>query len=201
MGTRLWKIATNHMSLWVTWVKARYCKNRSVWSIEATQSSSSLWRKILHSISWLRDNTNFIITDGKSINLWDDPWINGFGLKHYFNNLSLLHWGPPRNASVASLIVDGKWRKPIRWPSEFNNVWDVIEQLGIGGYGPDILVWTGSKNGQVSCSSAWNRQKVVLKFTKNCSKSHAKALQAVVKAPGKMTWSRVDPRMTYVVFE
>ncbi|KAK1292048.1 hypothetical protein QJS10_CPB17g00355 [Acorus calamus] len=27
-------------------------------------------------------------------------------------------------------------------------------------------------------------QKVVLKFTKNCLKSHAKALQAVVKAPG-----------------
>ncbi|KAK1312380.1 hypothetical protein QJS10_CPA07g00368 [Acorus calamus] len=30
--------------------------------------------------------------------------------------------------------------------------------LEIGGYGPDILVWTGSKNGQVSCSSAWNRK-------------------------------------------
>ncbi|KAK1281548.1 hypothetical protein QJS10_CPB22g00175 [Acorus calamus] len=31
--------------------------------------------------------------------------------------------------------------------------------LEIGGYGPDIFVWTGSKNGQVSCSSAWNRMK------------------------------------------
>ncbi|KAK1302589.1 hypothetical protein QJS10_CPB12g00424 [Acorus calamus] len=81
----------------------------------------------------------------RSINTWHDPWLKSLWLHKHFNGQSLLTWGPPSEVSVAAFIKDGMWCKPARWPSEFDNIWDEISQLDIGGTGSDILVWTGSK--------------------------------------------------------
>ncbi|KAK1308281.1 hypothetical protein QJS10_CPA09g00980 [Acorus calamus] len=37
-----------------------------------------------------------------------------------------LSWGPPEAATVNSLIQEGVWRKPNRWPTEFDSVWEEI---------------------------------------------------------------------------
>ncbi|KAK1308508.1 hypothetical protein QJS10_CPA09g01008 [Acorus calamus] len=50
---------------------------------------------------------------------------------------------------MAAFIQDGRWCKPTRWPPKFDNVWEEISQLDVGGSGPDILVWTGSKTGRL----------------------------------------------------
>ncbi|KAK1318745.1 hypothetical protein QJS10_CPB04g01804 [Acorus calamus] len=34
-------------------------------------------------------------------------------------------------------------------------MWDVIKEIKIGGDGNDILIWTGSKSGMMTYSSAW----------------------------------------------
>ncbi|KAK1261945.1 hypothetical protein QJS04_geneDACA011538 [Acorus gramineus] len=159
MGTRLWEIASNHCSLWASWMKARYCRRTSVWNAKFSSSGSALWQKILKSIEWIREQLQFLIFEGKSIKLWDDPWLNGFGLKHHFNNQALLLWGPPDETTVDYLISNGKWQKPERWPPEFDHIWEDISQLEVGGKGPDILVWMGNKTGIVTCSSAWQKVK------------------------------------------
>ncbi|KAK1321152.1 hypothetical protein QJS10_CPA03g00790 [Acorus calamus] len=90
-----------------------------------------------------------------TINIWTDPWLHGFGLQHYLQGSTLLCWGPPREVLLNTLIQDGKWHKPHRWPSENDELWNDIAELEVGGGGRDILVWTGSKTGKISCSSAW----------------------------------------------
>ncbi|KAK1294999.1 hypothetical protein QJS10_CPA16g01019 [Acorus calamus] len=97
---------------------------------------------------WLRVQVQYIIFEGTTINLWEDPWLKGFGLKHHFNGQTNLHWGPPNSTPVASLIHAGKWKKPIHWPAGFDAIWEAINELEIGGCGSDILIWTGSKTGQ-----------------------------------------------------
>ncbi|KAK1278312.1 hypothetical protein QJS04_geneDACA023361 [Acorus gramineus] len=75
--------------------------------------------------------------------------MKGFGLQKHFNGQSLLTWGPPSEVFVAAFIQDGMWCKLALWPSEFDYVRDEISQLGIGGCGSDILVWTGSKTAYI----------------------------------------------------
>ncbi|KAK1326095.1 hypothetical protein QJS10_CPA01g01534 [Acorus calamus] len=84
MGKRFWEIVFNNCSLWASWMKARYCKRKSVWNADLPSFGSSLWQQILNSIEWIRANVQYVVFEGKSIRLWDDPWLNGFGLKHHF---------------------------------------------------------------------------------------------------------------------
>ncbi|KAK1317394.1 hypothetical protein QJS10_CPA05g01495 [Acorus calamus] len=77
---------------------------------EITNNHQSLWA------SWMkaRESIQYLIFEGHSINIWDDPWLNGHGLRHYFNGQALLLWGPPNATTVATLIRNGKWEKPNR---------------------------------------------------------------------------------------
>ncbi|KAK1300235.1 hypothetical protein QJS10_CPB13g01231 [Acorus calamus] len=161
LGTRLWEIATNNQSLWASWIKKRYCRRNTVWNASPSSSDSPLWKKILNTAQWLRVQVQYIIFEGTTINLWEDPWLKGFGLKHHFNGQTNLHWGPPNSTPVASLIHAGKWKKPIHWPAGFDAIWEAINELEIGGCGSDILIWTGSKTGQGAINDG---EKMILQF-------------------------------------
>ncbi|KAK1305369.1 putative ribonuclease H protein [Acorus calamus] len=98
LGVRFWEIASNHPSLWAQWIRRRYLRKENLWNASEVSSSSSLWRKILSSKSWVRSLTQYVIFEGHSINIWDDPWLHGFGLRHHFHNQTLLLWGPINQA-------------------------------------------------------------------------------------------------------
>ncbi|KAK1308766.1 hypothetical protein QJS10_CPA09g00507 [Acorus calamus] len=139
-----------------TWT-GLYLKKENLWNLSPVSSSSSLWRRILSSKSWVRPLTRFIIFEGHSINIWDDPWLQGYRLRHHFHNQALLSWGPIDQAKVSLFIKDGRWVKPDRWrPIEFNDVWNSIIEMDIGGSGPDILIWIDHKTGQITTPAAWN---------------------------------------------
>ncbi|KAK1312551.1 hypothetical protein QJS10_CPA07g00359 [Acorus calamus] len=101
------------------------------------------------------EGSDFAQIMGKSINLWTDPWLQGHGLQHHFQGPPLLCWGPPREVTLNTLFRDGKWHKPHRWLAEHASMWDVIKEIEIGGDGNDIMIWTGSKSGMMTYSSAW----------------------------------------------
>ncbi|KAK1307944.1 hypothetical protein QJS10_CPA09g00578 [Acorus calamus] len=152
MGVRFWEIATKHPSLWADWMGKKYTKKETIWTVSPGVSNSACWRKILSTRSWIRTHTKFVIFKGESINLWHDPWLHGHGLRHHFGGVNTLSWGPPKETHLDKLIKEGKWCKPLRWPSEFDPLWDEIIDLDIGGIGPDILVWTGASSGTLSYS-------------------------------------------------
>ncbi|KAK1310312.1 hypothetical protein QJS10_CPA08g00962 [Acorus calamus] len=156
MGVRFWEIASNQPSLWATWIRRKYLKKKNVWTAFPSTTGTLVWKRILKAGEWIRVKTKYIIFQGNSINLWNDPWLNGHGLKHHFHGQTLLYWGPPNVATVNKFIVDGKWRKPHRWPTEFDHLWETILEIDIGGAGPDILIWTGAKLGVVNYNTAWH---------------------------------------------
>ncbi|KAK1274597.1 hypothetical protein QJS04_geneDACA023318 [Acorus gramineus] len=169
MGVQLWELASNLPSIWAVWMKQRYFRKRNIWTSKASSSGSSVWKHILGSASWIRILTKYVIFEGKSINLWSDPWLKGYGLDHFFNSRGRFLWGPPQSTSVGLLIHAGTWVKPPRWPQDLDDLWEEIAQLDVGGEGEDILVWTGNKTGSMSYRSAWNfvrRTKPSLDWTK-----------------------------------
>ncbi|KAK1324928.1 hypothetical protein QJS10_CPA01g01653 [Acorus calamus] len=95
------------------------------------------------------------LAHGKGINIWWDPWLNGHGLKHYLGRISYI-WGPPASASLNILINNGSWHKPPRWPTSLDGLWNNISELDVGSVGEDVLIWSPSKFGDLTLSSAWN---------------------------------------------
>ncbi|KAK1318235.1 putative ribonuclease H protein [Acorus calamus] len=63
---------------------------RSIWTTHPSSSSSWAWKCIIKSREWIQKDVHFIIFEGLSINLWDDPWLNGFGLRHHFRGTGTL---------------------------------------------------------------------------------------------------------------
>ncbi|KAK1325239.1 hypothetical protein QJS10_CPA01g01609 [Acorus calamus] len=46
--------------------------------------------------------------------------------------------------------------KPPRWPTSLDGLWNNISELDVGGVGEDVLIWSPSKFGDLTLSSAWN---------------------------------------------
>ncbi|KAK1285578.1 hypothetical protein QJS10_CPB20g00783 [Acorus calamus] len=57
---------------------------------------------------------------------------------------------------LSTLIVDGKWQKPFRWPADLNHLWEEILEIEVGGEGPDILIWSRANSGKISYNFAWH---------------------------------------------
>ncbi|KAK1324926.1 hypothetical protein QJS10_CPA01g01651 [Acorus calamus] len=95
------------------------------------------------------------LAHGKGINIWWDPWLNGHGLRHYLGCISYI-WGTLSSASLNILINNGSWHKPPRWPTSLDGLWNKISELDVGSVGEDVLIWSPSKFGDLTLSSAWN---------------------------------------------
>lgn len=134
------------LQLWVPgpfraqWIKLKYLWKASIWTVQLISSGSVVWRKILKAREWVRSKTKYVIFNGTSINLWNDPWLRGHDLQNHFNGAHLLGWGPPSELIASKIITDNSWRKPPRWPTEFDVLWEEISNLEIGEIGPDDLL-------------------------------------------------------------
>ncbi|KAK1325439.1 hypothetical protein QJS10_CPA01g01765 [Acorus calamus] len=71
----------------------------------------------------------------------------------------LLIWGPPLSSTLSVLIQNGKWTKPTHWHLALDSLWDEIQQLEVGGSGPDILIWPLSRSGILNFQEAWKVQR------------------------------------------
>ncbi|KAK1282977.1 hypothetical protein QJS10_CPB22g00803 [Acorus calamus] len=90
--------------------------------------------------------------------LWAE-WMK----KRYFRNGSVWTASAPSSGSspwrkilLSATWIRNQWMKPDRWPSEYDSLWEEIEQMDVGGLGKDILIWKGEKTGTVTYQAAWN---------------------------------------------
>ncbi|KAK1280639.1 hypothetical protein QJS04_geneDACA014229 [Acorus gramineus] len=105
-GVRFWDLASNNTSLWSTWVKRRYIKTSNIWSHTPPMSSTNAWKRIMHTKTWITGFVRYVIFEGKSINVWYDPWLNGKGLRAALGRDLL-----PLSTNLSVLIQNGKWTK------------------------------------------------------------------------------------------
>lgn len=54
---------------------AKYFHGKSVLEAKATKGISYTWRSILKGVQLLKEGIIWRIGDGKSVNIWTDPWI------------------------------------------------------------------------------------------------------------------------------
>ncbi|KAK1258380.1 hypothetical protein QJS04_geneDACA007013 [Acorus gramineus] len=95
---------------------------------------------------WIIGRVRYIIFEGKTIDIWKDPWLNSRSLTEAIER-ELILWGPPQSTKLSVLIQNGKWTKPHRWTAALDTLWDEIQHLEIGGSGEDILIWPLSHSG------------------------------------------------------
>ncbi|KAK1302870.1 hypothetical protein QJS10_CPB12g00400 [Acorus calamus] len=69
-------------------------------------ASTSSWKQILKARNWIAPALRYLIFEGKDINLWFDPWINGKSLKHCLNGV-FEWWGNPLALNLSSWIREG----------------------------------------------------------------------------------------------
>ncbi|KAK1325014.1 hypothetical protein QJS10_CPA01g02277 [Acorus calamus] len=153
-GVRFWEIAKNRQSMWAQWMRDRYLRKENLWIAKAHSCSSTTRLSILQAREWIAPKVRYLIFEGKSINLWYDPCLNGKGLQQILGWVTY-DWGPLQDTTVAVFIRNGQWRKPMRSPAEINSLWDEIQQIEVEGFGKDILIWPSSKSGRLNLTEAW----------------------------------------------
>ncbi|KAK1316673.1 hypothetical protein QJS10_CPA05g01847 [Acorus calamus] len=120
-GARFWELASNVPSMWASWIRLRYLRKCNIWNCRPPNGCSCAWKQIIKAREWVVTHTKYIIFQGLSINLWQDPWLNGS--LHQAIGRTLLSWGPPDSTSVAVFIKEGEWCKPPRWPQDIDYLW------------------------------------------------------------------------------
>ncbi|KAK1311532.1 hypothetical protein QJS10_CPA08g00246 [Acorus calamus] len=135
-------------------MKKRYLKRENLWNAKVCSSHSCTWTTILNAREWVVSKLSYVIFEGKSINLWYDPWINRKSLMQRLGRISY-DWGPPLDTTVSASLRNGKWTKLVRAPVDFDPIWEEIQHLEVGGRGEDILIWYPSKTGNLGLSEAW----------------------------------------------
>ncbi|KAK1309975.1 hypothetical protein QJS10_CPA08g00990 [Acorus calamus] len=157
-GVRFWDLVSNRSSLWSTWVKLRYLRRTDIWNHSPPQNSSGSWKQIIKSRRWIIGSVRYITFEGKYINIWKDPWLNGRSLTTAIGR-ELFLWGPPKSTTLSVLIQNEKWVKPNRWSSALDTLWEEIQNIEVGGTGEDILIWPQSRSGILTYKEAWKAQR------------------------------------------
>ncbi|OVA13713.1 hypothetical protein BVC80_1765g3 [Macleaya cordata] len=75
LGKLVWRFITEPELAWVKLLKARYLKGADFWSHKSPQTASCIWKGILSIRDCIKNNVIWIIGDGCSVNIWQDPWV------------------------------------------------------------------------------------------------------------------------------
>lgn len=70
-----WKVATQHPCPWVQMLRSKYLSNIGFEEAISNPSGSWVWKSILKVKPLLNLGSCFVVGNGQSISVWDDPWI------------------------------------------------------------------------------------------------------------------------------
>ncbi|XP_044481548.1 uncharacterized protein LOC123208252 [Mangifera indica] len=154
MLKHVWRLLTDHSSIWSSWVRQILLRGRSFWHIRVPSGVSWAWRKILMSRDWCRGLFVSCIGNGRDTSLWLDYWLPQGRLCDLFSFRVLSATGLTWDAKVSDIIRDGLWAFPYSC-SELQQVWDSIRFFPRIPFS-DHVVWRGHPSGRFSIDSAWD---------------------------------------------
>src|SRR5207237_2215158 len=110
LARQAWRILVFPGTLCAQVLRAKYFPGKSILEATAKDGISYTWRSILKGVQLLKEGLIWRIGDGRSVNIWRDPWIPRSSTRKVFMPLrgSLLHM-------VADLInpITGNWDKQL----------------------------------------------------------------------------------------
>ncbi|GLU18308.1 hypothetical protein SLE2022_346140 [Rubroshorea leprosula] len=113
LGKQGWRLLVNPDSLVAQLLKAKYYPRSDLLHAKLKPSCSFTWRSICSATTLLKQGCRRLIGDGRSIDIWNDPWLPGH---------SQFYVQSPRSAScglhyVCDLIDDDShyWKHDLIW--------------------------------------------------------------------------------------
>ncbi|GKE43319.1 hypothetical protein Tco_1470603 [Tanacetum coccineum] len=109
------KLVTNQDSLWVKWVNKVKLKGTSFWEM----NDSGTWKSLLALRSKVRQFCVNDIGNGTTTSMWYDNWHEIGPLSSFIDNKCLYDARLKKDYSVADMVVEGRWKWPYEWYTDF----------------------------------------------------------------------------------
>lgn len=148
-----WRMLQKPDSLLCKTLLGKYCPGGSILTATEASIMSHGWRSVLLGRDLLLKNLGWAVGDGKSINVWRDPWLS--------MSKQTRPMGPPGEQvvelTVADLMVPGgkQWNREriqLLLPMYEDQILSIKQSLTGA---PDKLVWLGTKTGEYSVKSGY----------------------------------------------
>lgn len=93
----------------------------------------------------IKDDVNYLISNGKTLSFWNDHWLDGKALTDYMEiPMELQH---TKTATVEQMIHNGQWHIPRVIRQGYPEIAEQILDIEFGAEEADRAVWMGSKGG------------------------------------------------------
>ncbi|XP_033134013.1 uncharacterized protein LOC117127539 [Brassica rapa] len=154
LGKLGWRLYNNPGLLLSRILKGKYFPSESFMEVTEKSAISHGWRGVLIGRDLLKENLGWVVGDGASIRIWEDPWLS--------LSTQQRPMGPPTeisaNLTVADLFIDNTrdWNEEkIRnllpqWQTTIKTI--VPSVVGI----PDKQIWLSTPNGEYTTKSGYH---------------------------------------------
>lgn len=148
-----WRILNNPQGLLSRILLGKYCHSSTFLDVHCASSVSNGWGSVLLGRDLLKQNLGWVIGNGKSINLWRDPWL--------YLSKPLQPMGPPSVNSKDLLVSDLFVSDSVDWDTNkiqailpsFSSDILALKPSRLGA--ADKLVWLGFQDGIYSTKSGY----------------------------------------------
>ena len=101
-----WHLYTNPNTLWAQVLKAKYFSHVTLFTSPRSSRGSHVWIAFLLGAKLLLQGMRWIIEDGQTIYVWEDPWLPQGSLRNYIKGPLLPN---DEDCRVSLLCPDHSW--------------------------------------------------------------------------------------------
>ena len=147
-----WHLYSNPTTLWARVLQAKYFSYATLFTSPHTSRGSHIWTAFSMGIKLLREGMTWIVGDGQTIRIWQDPWLPNGSLRSYIAGPLLLHDEENR---VHSLWINQSWAFDLLNFPLSPHLQNLIQGIPIAHttHFPDAYLWPYNK-GMCSVKSA-----------------------------------------------
>lgn len=156
LAKQLWRLITKPNLLMSKVMKGKYFPQGGLLHAQATSQSSWLWRSWISAKPLLFDGVRYQIGDGKSVRIWESPWISttpNFLPETKKPDGCQLHWVSELMCAESHSWNVGLVQSLFSQKDSSAILQTPISQLGLH----DKLVWQHTQQGQFTVASAYHR--------------------------------------------
>ncbi|GJW88424.1 RNA-directed DNA polymerase, eukaryota, reverse transcriptase zinc-binding domain protein [Tanacetum coccineum] len=100
-------------------------KKKSFWEVSVENNDSWIWKSLLDLREKARSYVVSKVGNGKSTSVWYDNWSEMGPICQHISTRDIYDARFDQNATIADMVVDGKWLWKNEWASKFPNICNI----------------------------------------------------------------------------